>query len=461
MSRKRSIIKLILSLSVIWAMIAPISGCTGKESGESEAPSVSEITGYVLEKEYVDTAIVVAVDETESTIKFQNIETGIRYTLNYDGTTFLSNRYGQPLTASLITPGVIVDVAFDSLSKHLSNLSYSGDYFVLNNVEGWEIYNNETRLKYLDDQYVLDSYVLVASGNEQLDVMELSQKDKLTLYGKNHTIYSVALESGHGYLRLKNDNYFVGGFIEVGTKIIEQIESGMLLTVPEGSYKVIVSNDGIVGEKEITVGRNQEVELNLGDIDVEKKYGNIFFVTDPADASVYVDGEKADISAPVRIEYGIHQLIARADGYDTMSKYINVGTESASVELTLVKSQDVDVQPSASPSASASPEVSPSPGASPDVSPTPSGEGSTEVVTDSTISSTVGKVYIEGPKGAEVYIDGSYVGVAPASFNKKVGTVVVTLRKSGYQTRSYTLNLEDSTTDSTFSFSEMTPLEGN
>lgn len=458
MRKKYFIHKLILSVLAV-GFAGCLAGCSEGKNIEPSS-STSEITGYVLEKENVDTAIVVAVDEEESTINFQNVETGIRYTLGYDGTTFLSDRYGQPLTASLIKPGVIADISFDVYSKHLGNLSYSTDYFVLDKAEGWQIYNNDTRLKYLDDQYVLDSCVVVASGNEQLDVMELNQRDKLTLYGKNHTIYSISLESGHGYLRLKNDNYFVGGFIEVGTKIIEKIDSGMLLTVPEGSYTVIVSNDGIVGEKNVTVGRNQEVELNLGDIDVEKKFGNIFFITNPPDAAVYVDGEKADISAPVQIEYGIHQLIARADGYDTMSKYINVGTESASVELTLVKSESsVEASPSTSPSPSASPSVEGSP--TPSASPTPANEGSSEVKTDPTISSATGKVYIEGPKGAEVYIDGSYIGVAPASFNKKVGTVVVTLRKSGYQTRSYTLNLEDSTTDSSYSFSDMTPIEGN
>lgn len=458
MSNLNKVINLILIGFMSLTMTVCMTGCAGKPAGgQPESSSVSEITGYVLEKEYVDTVIVISVDETQSLINFQNIETGIRYTLGYDGTSFMTDRYGQPLTASLITPGVIADISFDKFSKHLKNLSYSTDYFVLNNVEGWEIYNNETRLKYMEDQYVIDSFAVVASGNGQLELMELSQRDKLTLYGKNHTVYSVSIEAGHGYLRLKNDNYFEGGFIEVGTKIIEKIESGMLLTVPEGSYKVIVSNDGIVGEKEVTIGRNQEVELDLGDIDVEKKYGNIFFITNPPDASVFVDGEKVDISAPVQIEYGIHQLISRADGYDTMSKYINVGTESASVELTLIQTQSAGESPSPSPSPSSLSEGA----SSPSPSPSPSLEGSTEVITDPAVSSITGKVYIDGPKGAEVYIDGSYVGIAPVSFNKKVGTVVVTLRKSGYQTRSYTLNLEDSATDSTFSFSELTPLEGN
>ena len=65
------------------------------------------------------------------------------------------------------------------------------------------------------------------------------------------------------------------------------------------------------------------------------------------------------------------------------------------------------------------------------------------------------KVYIEAPQGVEVYVDGSYVGIAPVSFPKTEGSVVITLRRSGYQTRSYTITLDDSEKDVNYSFSEL------
>ena len=54
---------------------------------------------------------------------------------------------------------------------------------------------------------------------------------------------------------------------------------------------------------------------------------------------------------------------------------------------------------------------------------------------------------IEAPVGAEVYVDGNYVGIIPTSFSKKSGTREVTIRKSGYKTRSYTLNVDDEDKD--------------
>jgi hypothetical protein len=56
-----------------------------------------------------------------------------------------------------------------------------------------------------------------------------------------------------------------------------------------------------------------------------------------------------------------------------------------------------------------------------------------------------------------VYVDGSYAGIAPVSFAKKSGQVVVTLRKDGYKTRSYTLTIDDANRDSSYSFSALVP----
>ena len=69
------------------------------------------------------------------------------------------------------------------------------------------------------------------------------------------------------------------------------------------------------------------------------------------------------------------------------------------------------------------------------------------------------KVYIDAPDGVEAYLDGSYVGVTPVSFNKVPGSYVVTLRKSGYQPRSYTLQIDDEKKDVNYSFTDLVKLE--
>jgi hypothetical protein len=246
------------------------------------------------------------------------------------------------------------------------------------------------------------------------------------------------VEKGHGYLRLTNDEYFIGGWIEVGQKLIQRIEEDMLLVVPEGSYEVFLSNDGIEGSKQVTIARDQEVELDVSDLRTEDlvKYGNLIFTLSPETASVYLDGVEVDTTRTVKTEYGLHQIMAKADGYETVIQYIKVSQESANVSITLDEEKDRTV----------------------------SGNSTTATVSDNSTTTSTGnstgyKVTLESPTGAEAYVDGNYVGVIPVSFSKTSGSHVISIRKTGYVTRSYTIDVDDEEKDISFSFSDLTAEE--
>lgn len=450
-----------LSIITMFLLCLCLVSC-GQEEPVSEEPTEQQSANYI----YEDTAILVTMDTGEKSITFQNIETGLRYTLDYDGVTHFNDKYGSAMSAKQVKCGVVADITFDKSAKKLLSLDVSSEYFVYSDITFEEFVKNESRLVFLNEEYKLDDFLVISDGNMNLDKMEISKGDVISICGKDHTIYSIYLQSGHGYLRLENDEYFVGGWIEVGNKIIRSISEDMLLTVPEGSYEVLVSNDGITGIKSVTIGRNQEVTLDLGDIDVEKKYGNVLFVLNPSDAELFVDGAKVDTGAPVSMEYGIHQLICRADGYDTMASYIKVGEPSASITLTLTESEDgedEDEDSSESSSESSSSESSSensSENSSQSSSESNSPENSSSSESSSSGSSsgtasTSAKVYVDGPSGTEIYVDGSYVGIAPISFSKPEGSIVITIRKTGYQTRSYTIQLEDDDKDVHYSFSDL------
>ena len=57
----------------------------------------------------------------------------------------------------------------------------------------------------------------------------------------------------------------------------------------------------------------------------------------------------------------------------------------------------------------------------------------------------------------EVYLDGNYIGVSPVNFKKVTGSHTITLRKNGYQAKSYTIYLYDDGQDITYSFTDLEP----
>ena len=74
--------------------------------------------------------------------------------------------------------------------------------------------------------------------------MDLSPADVLSFQGIDTQILTVKVQKGHGYLRLVNDENFIGGWIEIGQTQIRKITDDMLLLIPEGSYQVNISNKG-------------------------------------------------------------------------------------------------------------------------------------------------------------------------------------------------------------------------
>lgn len=415
----------------LWVLCFILAGCG---SSQPEQTQKELDTGFIPARagmyDSEDLALVKQVNKRNNTIIFYNMVRQKNYTLNFDGTTAFYDKYGSALTIDQIKEGDIATIRFLKEKKALALLQKSDTSFLLEDVTNFTINEKTNEMVIGDQTYRLEDNLFIYSDGEQVEIMDINQVDTLRVQGIDHTVYSICIDKGHGYLRLKNDEYFWGGWIEVGNTIIQKVKEDMLLVVPEGKYDVLLTNKGISGSKRVTINRDKETELDIGDLKKEedqKQYGTLIFVVTPDTASVYIDGKEVDISLPVQVEYGIHQMMAKADGYQTVIQYIKVGQESATIQIEL----EVDDGNSVS-------------------------SNTTSTTTESdTVSTTTGKITIDAPSGAEVYVDGTYIGIAPCSFQKTSGVHVITLRKDGYVTKSYTINVTDTETNENMSFSAL------
>ena len=420
------------------------------ERQENVPAALPQTAGY----DSVDTAIVIRYDTEEKSISLRNLETGRQYTLSYDGTTRLSDKNGQVLTMAQVKAGEIVDVTFRYRSKELVTLTQSSEAFIKEAQTNYSLSETGRSMTVNGVQYRLADDLAVLSDGELIELMDLSSVDALTLRGFDYEIHSICVDRGHGYLRLKNDESFIGGWIEVGSELIVPITKNMLLTVPEGSYEVSVSGEAGHGTMSVAVYKNQEQTLDVGDFAVMVKEGKVYFDITPADASVYVDSEKVDISEAVSLSYGVHFLMIRADGYETMVKYLSVGQETASLAITLEKaSADSDDEDTDADENTGSGNGSQGNSTNGTGSGTGSEEPDQEPEVVTAADGTAFYVSVTAPEEAEVYVDGIYVGIAPVRFKKVPGSHEITLRRNGYQTRSYTILLDEEKKDVTYSFS--------
>ena len=404
-------------------------GCGSSETEQQETKDLE--TGFIPARAGMyDTAVIKKINKQDKSITFYNLVRGKNYTLTYDGTTKLYDKYGSPVSMEQVDEGDIVEITFLKEKKTLASLQKSDDCFVYEDVTNFSINEKTKEIMVGSNVYQYEEGLFVFSDGEQIEIMDINTVDSLCIQGIDHTVYSIAIDKGHGYLRLKNDEYFWGGWIEVGQNIIRPIEEDMLLVIPEGKYDVLLTTDGVSATKKVTIKRDKETELDIGDLKKEdlRKIGTLIFAVTPDTASVYIDGEQVDISAPVEVEYGIHQMMAKAEEYRTVIQYIKVGQESATIQVAMEKDTGESV----------------------------SSNTTTNTTTESDATSANGtKITISSPEGAEVYMDGSYIGIAPVSVKKTQGVHVITLRQKGYETRSYTINVTDLTNDETMSFSAL------
>lgn len=458
-----------------------------EQQTEEEQPD----TGFRVMKpgEYdsADTAVVVKISQEQQTVTLLNLVVNKNYTLEYDGTTAVTDQYGEALTMTQLKPGDIVDVTFRKLPKKCVSIGLTPKAWVNDSVTDFEVNEARGQFHFNGEAYDLAERMVITSDGEELELQDLNPKDVLAVQGVDNTVYSIRVEKGHGYLRLSGAEYFVGGWIEVGQEMVQRITEDMLLTVPEGDYRIVVRNDSHGGVKEASIHRDEETLLDVEDLKGEEiKSGNVFFTLTPPDASVYIDGEKIDTSSFITLEYGIHQMIVKATGYETITQYLKVGSENANL--------NVEMEPSASEEGAAAEETegdsmddimnslpldpSENPSSATETQPNAAGSenGQTVVGTQTpmesgTTSQTPAEnqsatqttnasdgtyhVKVNAPADAEVYVDGNYVGIAPTSFAKVAGSHVISLRRTGYQTRSYTIQVDNEQKDVEISFSEL------
>lgn len=468
--------------------------CGKQEAGE-EAPGD---TGFVAAETGVydsaDTAVVAKIDTEGKSVTLKNMDVKRQYTLSYDGTTFFYDKYGTVISAAQLQAGEIVDVTFFKERKRLNSLQISGEAWSHKYMDEYRLDEENFQAQVGSAVYAYSEDAVVIADGEQADLIDINPVDILTFRGIGSDIYSIVVERGHGYVRLKNDEYFYDGWIEVGNKIIRKVTENMLLTVPEGSHQVIISNKGTSGVKQIEVRKDVELELDVGDLKGEEpKYGSVVFTITPETATLYLDGEKTDYSKPVRLECGIHQMIVMAEGYQTISQYLKVGQASAGIEVEMEPKEGVsgnDVSGNEMTDSEMLNEVNKilaERGYNGITADDLAGNGTNQNVagnagtgnaatgnggTDSTgttgsqgtsappVTSTLSYyVTIDAPVGVEVYLDGNYVGITPCSFKKEPGSHTLTLRNTGYVAKSYTIQVDEEQKNVSYSFLDLVKIE--
>ena len=402
------------------------------------------------------TAVMISKDMENDKIVFLDYISGDQLELGYHGGVVVTDTRGSSININDLTIGSIVDITYYADTKRLISIAASSSVQVLKDVNKFAADVINKKATYKGSSCKMSEYALAFDDGKAKSIMEVNTEDKVTLYLMNGTLISCVIDEGHGYVRLINQHTYVGGMVEIGYDVIVPVTDDMLLAVREGTYTLRINKNGYSDSKEVTVEKDEEVEVDISDIAIPR--GTVSFVVTPEDAELYVDNELLDTHAYSNI-YGSYGLKIKAEGYQSFNGSFKISEPVKSYTFELVALDDATTEDETTEDETTGNDSNETTADSGTTTSSTESDGTTEATTQANYEgATNNTITIKTPVGAGVYVDGNYVGYAPVSFQKIVGTHTIVLYQTGSLIKSYTIQAADDGKDDEYSFDDLTTL---
>lgn len=333
--KKRTLREIILYVSLLALVSMTLISCGKNDEGNNEESQIVEDT------EIPDASslyMIVENNAQEEKLIVYSYDSGIEHYFNYSFFTQFKDKYGDFVPSIEFTPGRIVTLGKLDSKSCLTEVQLSDQVWEYEKIRRFSIDEMAGILTIADSRYSIRDKVYLFSNGSKISFTDISDNDILTVVGKDKTVLSIIVTTGHGTLALRNTELFEDSHLQLNNDIFVMISENMEFDLPEGKYTLKVANDGWGGSTEIEIVRGETTEVDLDTLKGEgKKTGIVNFEIDVEGVEVYVDKEKVDHTQPVIVTYGTHTLKIKAEGYESWEKYLFVNSEEATITIELTE----------------------------------------------------------------------------------------------------------------------------
>lgn len=393
----------VLGLVVILVVIITIALSSMKKKPTNRAKSSQDITvdnngDGEVEAEYIKAlGIVKEIDSDNDLLTILNIENNDLSTLKIDGAVDIKDEYGSLMTLLQLNIGDMIETKYDNSSKRPDFVHKTAKTWKRSKINGVVTNTKENTITVGNDIYKYTQDLVAIFNGSLFDVANLTPEDEVTLMGYKNDVWTIILEKGHGYITLNNHGNFVGGILEIGTNKTVNIEENTSVAVPVGIHNLIITNDQLTYETEVMVEKDQTVRVDVKDATPRK--GMVQFSVAQEDIVFTINGDTySDFSEPIPLDYGSYMIKIVKDGYIDWEKELVVNKPLVTFEINLEKKPTY--------------------------------------------------LHVDSPEGADIYIDGNFIGILPITTPIEPGTHNVTLRRDGYYSKMYEIIINENGEDS-------------
>jgi len=360
---------------------------TKEEPGEKET-ATGEIKRALGVVKYVKTEtsrLMIYAIEHEETI-----------TLKMDSAVEIKDAYGTDIALGQLELGDMVHVKYEVATLRPEYVKIAADTWERRDIRNMVVDTENKTIRIANELYTYTDELILSDKGQPFDVDEISGADDVVVRGYKNQVWSIVKVSGHGTITLANYSDFVGGTIEVGRGITLNITEKMVIPVKIGVHSVVIEKEGMAPfVTQVMVNEGEDVVIDMSG--AQSKEGIIEFVVEQEDVAVYLDDILLDLTQEIKRDFGSYTVRAEKEGFADWTSELIVSQAYEQFKI------DLEAEPVF--------------------------------------------LHIQEPAGAEVYLDGGYIGIVPTQTPFKAGTHKITLRQNGYYTKIHSFIWEDNGQD--------------
>lgn len=399
-------------------------------------------------------AVVLAVDTTAKTVRVYDTEAEQERLLVYTGASEFRNSFDTRITAAQLFAGELLDMELIPEEQRIVYAIDSARAWKKTKVSDPVVTKEEHRISFRGQNYRYSDGICVMSNGEKIALTDLSRLDELTFYGVDTKVVEIVVTRGHGQIALTNHEDFIGGTIAIGNGMITTITAEGIYAVKEGTYEVTITSGSYTGTETITVGRGETAEFDAyaygrGSV----KTGCVVFRIEPLGANLYLDGIRtAYYGKELELSYGDHRIEVTEGGYLTYEAVLTVDRPKIQLDIYLTEAV-VSPTPDPTDPTTDITEATPTPEPTPTMRPAQTTVDVTKIAADSGLTIEEGHaIWVNGPEGAAILLNGQELGTAPLDFEKIIGTYIITVIKENGDVKNFNCTEKANGEDSYYNF---------
>lgn len=349
--------------------------------------------------------------------------------LAYEETYYISNatkyldKDAHLLAKGSFKAGLIVDVTVTETTGMISKMQLSPKSWETTGVTNYKFDYENKVMEINGVKYILDNDVVLIHDGTKLNYQDLIDANViLSIRGYDDIVLGIEVTEFLGKIKLKYNDNLKGSTVQIGNDKICDIEEVEDLYIKPGEYKIVITKKGI--EDIVTktvVEENTTTEVDVTSVIVKEcllkikcnedsylvtikssdGYINRSYTNDPLTYTSTDTFSTGEIPLP----YGIYVLTFSKNGHKSVTKKIELQSESKTINLSFSKESD------------------------------------TEEDSEATVEKI--KLVIEAsPSDASIYVNGDLKGTGKVTVRVPKGEVNIKVTKAGYtdMERTYTLD---------------------